>query len=110
MLNKAPTDKQYEWWFSEVVTSAMVKSMLEVGVREAKVGLSRLIKAALNGEQVVITNRGKALVRLTPEIPKTADRRASFGSWKDLLADLPDNWDSPQSKAEVTGLFEGLDE
>ncbi len=84
--------------------------MLEVGIKEAKVGLSRLIKAAVNGEQVVITNRGKALVRLTPEMPNTADRRAAFGSWKGLLADLPDHWDSPQSKAEVTALFEGLDE
>ncbi len=46
--------------------------MLEVGIKKAKVGLSRLIKAALAGERVVITNRGKALVRLTPEIPKNS--------------------------------------
>ena len=82
--------------------------MLEVGIKEAKSGLSRLIKAALNGERVVITNRGKALVRLTPEIPKTANRRAAFGVWKELLADLPPNWDSPESKAEVSALFDGL--
>ena len=82
--------------------------MLEVGIKEAKSGLSRLIKAALNGERVVITNRGKALVRLTPEIAKTANRRAAFGAWKELLADLPPNWDSPESKAEVSALFDGL--
>ena len=82
--------------------------MLEVGINEAKSRLSGLIKAALNGERVVITNHGKALVRLVPAIPRTANRRVAFGAWKELLADLPPNWDSPESKAEVSALFDGL--
>jgi prevent-host-death family protein len=48
---------------------------MEVGVRTAKTELSRLIKAALSGEKVFITDRGKPLVRLVPESPKQVDRR-----------------------------------
>jgi antitoxin (DNA-binding transcriptional repressor) of toxin-antitoxin stability system len=53
-----------------------------------------LIKAAVSGEQVVITNRGKALVRLVPEAPKPNDPKRGFGSLRHLLADLPSGWDS----------------
>jgi prevent-host-death family protein len=80
--------------------------MMQVGVRKAKNDLSKLIEAALNGEQVVITNRGKPSVRLVPEAPKPAKNRG-IG----CLKDLPDvkfypGWDSPERDAEFTALFE----
>lgn len=40
--------------------------MKRVGMHEAKSNLSRLVQQALDGEDVVITRRGKAAVRLVP--------------------------------------------
>jgi prevent-host-death family protein len=81
---------------------------MEIGIKAAKVDLSKLIKAALAGEKVIITDRGKPLVRLVPEAPKPIDRRRAYGSLKGVL-NLPPGWDSPEAKAEVTALFEDLD-
>lgn len=39
---------------------------MQVNVHEAKTQLSKLIEAALRGEEVVIARRGKAVVRLAP--------------------------------------------
>ena len=39
---------------------------MEVGIRELKAHLSEYIEKALNGEPVVITDHGKAVVRLQP--------------------------------------------
>lgn len=40
--------------------------MTTVGMHEAKTQLSRLVEQALAGDEVVITRRGKAVVRLEP--------------------------------------------
>lgn len=79
---------------------------MQVGVRKAKNELSKLIEAALNGEKVVITNRGRPSVRLVPEAPKPAKNRG-FG----CLKGLPDvkfypGWDSPERDAELLADFE----
>lgn len=80
---------------------------MEVGVKRAKIDLSKLITAALNGERVVITSRGKPLVRIVPETPKPKDPRRGYGALRGLL-NLPEGWDSPEEKAKTTALFEGL--
>jgi prevent-host-death family protein len=77
---------------------------MEIGVRQAKAEFSKLIEAALNGERIVITNHGKALVELIPAKSTSADR--SYGSMRGLLKRLPPGWDSPEAKAETTALFE----
>ena len=79
---------------------------MQVGVRQAKNDLSKLIEAVLNGEKVVITNRGKPSVRLVPEMPKPAKNRG-IG----CLKGLPDvkfypGWDSPEREAEMLADFE----
>ena len=81
---------------------------MNIGVREAKIELSKLIKAALHGEKVVITNHGRPLVRLVPESPAAVDRKSAFGSLRHLLEDLPEGWDSADAKAELTAQFEQL--
>ena len=81
---------------------------MEVGIKAAKADLSRLIKAAVKGESVVITDRGKPLVRLVPETPKLKDRRRVFGSLQGVLH-LPPGWDSPDADKEVFSLFERLE-
>jgi prevent-host-death family protein len=81
---------------------------MEVGIKNAKTDLSRLIKAALGGEKVVITHRGSPLVRLVPETPQTNGRRRAYGSLKGLLQRLPQGWDSPEADREVFGAFAEL--
>ena len=44
--------------------------MTKVNIHEAKTNLSKLLKKALNGEEVVIAKAGKSLVRLVPIIEK----------------------------------------
>ena len=44
--------------------------MAEYSVAEAKNSLPRLINQALDGEEVVITRRGKPVVELRPAAPK----------------------------------------
>ena len=53
--------------------------MATVNVHEAKTNLSRLLKQAEAGEEVVIARNGKPIARLVP-VGKRG--KAQFGSWK----------------------------
>lgn len=53
--------------------------MATVNVHEAKTNLSRLLKQAEAGEEVVIARNGKPIARLVP-VRKRGKRQ--FGSWK----------------------------
>lgn len=81
---------------------------MEIGVRQAKAELSRLIDAALNGERIIITNHGKALVELIPAKSSMSAHR-SYGSMRGLIERLPAGWDSAEAKARTTALFEDLE-
>ena len=70
---------------------------MEIGIKSAKSELSRLIKAALAGEKVVITNHGQPLVRLVPEPIKPKHSNRGYGSLKDIL-NLPPGWDSIEAE------------
>lgn len=71
---------------------------------EAKNQLSRLVKAAQAGEEVVIANHGVPAVRLVAiESPKR-----QTGGWGSLHCD-PGQLDaafSPETEAEIAALFE----
>ena len=43
--------------------------MISVGIREAKINLSKLLKRVMKGQEVVITDRGKPVGKVVP-IPK----------------------------------------
>ena len=75
---------------------------MQVNMLEAKSQLSKLVKAALAGEDVVIANHGKPVVRLVKlaDQPKTR----GYGAWKHL-APLPDDWDSPETNAAIAKLI-----
>ena len=45
---------------------------------DAKTQLSRLVEAALRGEEVIIANRGKPMVKLVPAEPAQSERQ--FGT------------------------------
>lgn len=68
---------------------------IHVNIGEAKTRLSELVKAAAQGEDVILQNRGKPQARLTAVAQKTeaereaivARRLATLGIWKDLLTE-----------------------
>ena len=69
----------------------MTKSVVHVGVHEAKTQLSRLLDRVLAGEEVVIDRRGRPVARLTPI---DADRRPSFGTDRGKVQ-IADDFDAP---------------
>ncbi|HZP88469.1 MAG TPA: type II toxin-antitoxin system prevent-host-death family antitoxin [Burkholderiales bacterium] len=77
---------------------------MQVNILEAKNQLSRLIKAALAGEEVVIASNGVPVVKLVP----FAQRRKT-GGWGQLrrYAANIDSAFTPQADAEVAHALEG---
>jgi prevent-host-death family protein len=92
-----------------VVTFRDYNKNMKVGVKEAKTNLSKLIDSAVNGEQIIITSRGKALVQLLPVPPHPASRNRGRG-WMKGLRDvkLYPGWDSRETKDEISALFDAL--
>ena len=77
---------------------------METGIREAKSNLSKLVKAAIDGEKVFLTNRGERVVPLIA-VPKLRAPRRGRGLWKGKVNLYP-GWDSPQADKEIEGMFE----
>lgn len=75
--------------------------MVKVGIHEAKTQLSRLLKRAAMGEDVVITRAGKPVARLTP-INSGAARQLGLDRG---LFEVPDDFNAPLPQ-EVTDAFE----
>ncbi len=71
---------------------------MQVNMLEAKTQLSRLVEAALRGEEVVIANRGKAVVKLV----KVEDKpKRQWGAWAGLMTDEEiEHAFSPEVEAE----------
>jgi len=85
------------------------KTMVQVGLKDAKNRLSELFTRALHGENVVITRQGEAQsIRLTP-VP-TPQAAKGFGMLREQLRDLPPDWNSPEAEAEFLQQFEALRE
>lgn len=75
-----------------------------VNMFEAKTQLSKLVEAAMRGEEVVIANRGKPMVRLVKAV-SPAPKRA-WGAWEGLLTDAQiDHAFSPQADAQIAASF-----
>ena len=79
--------------------------MKTVNIHEAKTHLSRLIKAAVDGEAFVIAKAGKPLVKVTafdaPDSP--APKRIGFMAGQ---IEVPDDFDT-MGAAEIEQLFDG---
>ena len=72
---------------------------MQFNILEAKTQLSKLVEAALRGEEVVIANRGKPAVRLVKVEPATR-RRA--GAWAGLMTEAEiDHAFSPEVDAQI---------
>ncbi len=74
----------------------------QVNIHAAKTHLSRLVERAAAGEEIVIAKAGEPRARLVPlEQPRRARRP---GSMRDRIW-LADDWDSPETNAEIAGWF-----
>jgi prevent-host-death family protein len=70
-----------------------------VKMHQAKTQLSKLIAAALAGEEVVIARGSEPLVRLTPVKPQASPKR-EFGRYKGQF-EVPDDFFDPLSEEEL---------
>jgi prevent-host-death family protein len=78
---------------------------MQVNMLEAKNQLSRLVKAAQAGEEVIIANHGVPVARLLP-MSDTTPRTRGYGSLA-LAADALDAAFSPEVDDEVAALMNG---
>lgn len=80
--------------------------MTKVSVYDARAGLSRLIDQALAGEEVIITRKGKPVIRLVPVEPEQKKPR-EMGMLRGLF-EVPDSFFDPLPD-EVLADFYGED-
>lgn len=67
--------------------------MKTVTIHEAKTHLSRLIREALTGEEIIIARGREPLVRITPI--KSAIIERQFGCAKGIVEYISDDFDAP---------------
>jgi len=67
--------------------------MQKVNIHEAKTQLSKLIQAAINGQEVIISKRNKPLIRL--EVLPEARRKRKIGNAKGLLISMSEDFNEP---------------
>ena len=75
--------------------------MYQASVHEAKTHLSRLLRRATAGEEVIITRAGRPVVRLVP----IQEDRPVFGVDEGRFT-VPDDFDAPLDE-ELLRAFEG---
>ena len=66
---------------------------LQVNIHEAKTQLSKLIRAALDGKEVIIARGNKPVVRL--EVLPEARNNRIIGNAKGLVLSMADDFDDP---------------
>jgi antitoxin (DNA-binding transcriptional repressor) of toxin-antitoxin stability system len=80
--------------------------MTQVTIHQAKTQLSRLIQKALAGEEVVIANRDKPVVRLEVIAGAKPDRSKFFGCLKDQFSkEAVDFLTNPKLDEEIAEDF-----
>ena len=74
----------------------------QFNIHEAKTQLSRIIERVEKGEQIVISRAGVPVAKVVP-LPKRANRQGR-GSLAGRI-ELSDDWDSPETNAEIAADF-----
>ncbi len=81
--------------------------MTQATIHQAKTHLSKLIQKALDGEEVIIANRAKPLVRLEViKDPRGAQRIGGLKHWKKRRGI---DFDDPKLNREIEREFERVD-
>jgi prevent-host-death family protein len=76
-----------------------------VNMLEAKTQLSKLVEAVMRGEEVIIANRGKPMVKLVKAEPEAKAR--AWGGWEGLMTDDEiERAFSPEADAAVASAFQ----
>ncbi len=78
---------------------------MEIGVKQAKIDLSKLIERVRAGEAVTITNKGEPVAKLVA-VRAAKRREKGYGRLREQLRGLPPDWDSPAEKAKLNALLE----
>ena len=78
---------------------------MEIGIRQAKANLSKLVQSALAGEKVVIMKHGRPLAEIVAPRPEPARKDRGYGSLRGVLR-LPEGWDSAAAEEEVLNQFD----
>ncbi len=76
---------------------------MEVGIRNAKNNLSRLVEAVLDGKEVFLTNRGERGDDLATRRNQSTHTGAGALEGK---ANLYSGWDSPEADKDIERMFE----
>jgi prevent-host-death family protein len=79
---------------------------VDIGIREAKNDLSKLIEKALNGEEVFLTKRGERVAQIVAARRATPGTRGR-GIWKNRFNFYP-GWDSEEEDKKIERMFEVL--
>jgi|LNAP01.1.fsa_nt_gb prevent-host-death family protein len=79
---------------------------MQVNILEAKNQLSKLVKAALAGEEVIIARNGTPVVRLVKAQEPRVHRKP--GAWRGLPPPAPD-WDDAAANRELADWLVGND-
>jgi prevent-host-death family protein len=80
-----------------------------VNMLDAKTQLSKLVEAALRGEDVVIANRGKPVVRLVPA--QSAAPRRRWGAWAGQVSEASvARAFTPEADAAIAAEFDSAAE
>jgi prevent-host-death family protein len=66
--------------------------MYIVNISEAKTNLSSLVERAANGEEIIITRKGRAMARLVPLEKRTKPRK--LGGYEGVIA-VGEDFDAP---------------
>jgi prevent-host-death family protein len=76
-----------------------------VNMLEAKTQLSKLVEAVMRGEEVIIANRGKPMVKLVKA--EAAPKARVWGGWEGLMTDEQiERAFTPEADAAVAAAFQ----
>lgn len=78
---------------------------MQVNMLEAKKHLSKLVKAAVNGKEVVIASNGVPMVRLVRVDARRKPRKP--GAWSKLPPPAPD-WNAPELDRRIADDLAGI--
>jgi prevent-host-death family protein len=84
----------------------MSAEAVHYNMHDAKTHLSRIIERVESGEEVIIDRAGVPVAKVVPLVRRV--NRIAIGSLAGQV-DLPGDWDSPQTNAEIAADF-GLGE